>query len=89
MPKLVKNYTFSLPIDLLERLKDYSNNGYVPSVNFAVKKAIDSYINTLEKQKLFNEMKLASEDPLFISDIQDALNDFSHADFEAIKETSK
>jgi predicted DNA-binding protein len=69
MPQLVKNYTFSLPIDLLDRLKNFSSDGYIPSVNSAVKEAIESYVKNIEKQKLYNEMKTASEDPLFMADL--------------------
>lgn len=89
MPQVVKNYTFSLPIELLDRLKNYSNDGYVPSVNSAVKEAIESYVKSVEKQKLYKEMQAAAQDPLFMSDIQDAMNDFSYTDFESLKETDK
>lgn len=86
MPQIVKNYTFSLPIELLNRLKEYSSSGYVPSVNSAVKEAIESYVKDIEKQKLYDEMKAASQDPLFMADLEDSMNYFSYTDFEATKE---
>jgi predicted DNA-binding protein len=57
MSQSVKNYTFSLPIDLLNKLKKFSNDGYVLSVNAAVKEAIESYVKKLEKQHLYASMK--------------------------------
>lgn len=89
MPQIVKNYTFSLPIDLLNKLKAYSNDGYIPSVNFAVKDAIESYLKLLEKQKLYDEMKAAVDDPMFMDDLKNAMNDFSHSDFELTREIDK
>lgn len=89
MPQPVKNYTFSLPIELLDRLKDYSSNGYIPSVNSAVKEAIESYVKNIEKQKLYDEMKAASQDPLFMADLEESMSYFSYTDFEATKESER
>ncbi|TCQ02921.1 hypothetical protein EDD79_101251 [Serpentinicella alkaliphila] len=44
MSKSSKNHTLSLPIDLLDKLKDFSKEGYITSVNAAVKEAIESYV---------------------------------------------
>jgi hypothetical protein len=86
MHQVVKNYTFSLPIDLIDRLKSYSSDGYISSVNSAVKEALESYVKNIEKQKLYDEMKAASQDPLFMADLQESMNSFSYTDFEATKE---
>ena len=86
MPQSVKNYTFSLPIDLLSKLKDYSNNGYITSVNSAVKDALETYLKSLEKQKLYNDMKVAASDPMFMDDLTNSMNDFNYTDFELTKE---
>jgi len=85
MKKTVKNYTFSLPIELLDKLKQYSTEGHVPSVNAAVKEAIEEYVITIEKQTLYKEMKEAAEDAIFMEDLESAMNDFSYSDFEAGK----
>ncbi len=87
MGQSIKNYTFSLPIDLLNKLKKYSTDGYVPSVNAAVKEAIETYVKQIEKQTLYNQMKAAAQDPIFIKDLEEAMNDFSLTDFEATKES--
>ena len=89
MGQMVKNYTFSLPIDLLNKLKKYSSEGYAPSVNAAVKEALESYVKQFEKQNLYNQMKAAAQDPIFLQDLEEAMNDFSYADFEATKEKEK
>ena len=89
MPQSVKNYTFSLPIDLLSKLKDYSNNGYITSVNSAVKDALETYLKSLEKQKLYNDMKVAASDPMFMDDLTNSMNDFNYTDFELTKELEK
>jgi predicted DNA-binding protein len=89
MSKLIKNYTFSLPIVLLNKLKQYSNEGYVPSVNAAVKEAIESYIKIIEKQNLYNQMQKAANDPMFMEDLENTMHDFLYSDFEATKEIEK
>jgi len=89
MGQSVKNYTFSLPIELLNKLKRYSTDGYIPSVNAAVKEALESYVKQMDKQTLYNQMKPASQDPMFIKDLEEVMNDFSYADFEATKENKK
>lgn len=89
MSRVVKNYTFSLPIDLLKKLKHYSIEGYVPSVNAAVKEAIEAYVRVIEKQNLYIEMKEAANDPKFMDDLETVMNDFSFSDFEATKENQK
>ena len=86
MPQSVKNYTFSLPIELLSKLKDYSNSGYITSVNSAVKDALEIYLKSLEKQKLYNDMKVAASDPMFMDDLTNSMNDFNYTDFELTKE---
>lgn len=87
MKPIVKNYTFSLPTDLLNKLKKYSHDGQVSSVNAAVREAIEFYVKQLEKQKLYNQMKAAAQDPMFMKDLQETMNDFYYSDFEATKET--
>lgn len=89
LSQVVKNYTFSLPVNLLNKLKHYSNEGYVPSVNAAVKEALESYVRIIEKQNLYNQMREAANDPMFLEDLEGVMSDFSYADFELTKETVK
>ncbi len=89
MSQSVKNYTFSLPIDLLDKLKDYSREGQIPSVNAAVKEALTTYVTKMEKQNLNKKMQEAAEDPLFMQDLNTAMTDFSYSDFEAVEGNEK
>ncbi len=89
MVKKTKNYTFSLPQDLLDRLKEHASEGNVPSVNFAVKEAIETYVVKIDKENLFKLMKQAAEDPLFMDDLESTMTVFSAADFETTREKKK
>ncbi len=82
MARRVKNVTFSLPVDLLEKFKDYAKNNYVPSVNAAVCEAMEKYSTLIEKEKLRQEMTEASKDPLFMKDLKDTMKDFETSDAE-------
>ncbi len=86
MKKTAKNYTFSLPVELLDKLKKYSEAGYVSSVNSAVKEAVEAYVVKTDKQILFSQMNSAAQDPLFIKDLDEAMRDFSYSDYEATRE---
>lgn len=89
MVKKTKNYTFSLPLDLLDRLKEHANEGNVPSVNFAVKEAIETYVVKIDKKNLYKQMKKASGDPLFMEDLESIMAVFSEADFETTRENKE
>jgi predicted DNA-binding protein len=78
----VKNVTFSLPIDVIEKLKIYANNNYINSMNSGVKEAIEDYIKKIEKQKLAKEMIEASKDIMFMKDLEDSMQAFEFSDNE-------
>lgn len=78
----VKNVTFSLPIDLLEKYKDYANCNHIPSVNAGVKEALEEYARKIEKEKLKKEMIDAAKDPLFIKDLEESMLAFAFSDLE-------
>jgi len=78
----VKNATFSLPVDLLERLKDYAKNHEIPSLNAGVKEALEEYSRKIEKEKLRKRMDEASQDPLFMKDLEDSMKSFEDSDAE-------
>ena len=82
MKRKVKNYTFSLPIEIVDRMREYANEKYIPSVNAGVRKAIEEYTRKLEKEKLNKELRKASKDPLFLRDIDECTNDFDALDAE-------
>ena len=78
----VKNATFSLPVDLLERLKVYAKNHEIPSLNAGVKEALEEYSRKIEKEKLRKRMDEASQDPLFMKDLEDSMKSFEDSDAE-------
>lgn len=78
----VKNATFSLPVTLLERMKDYAKKKEIPSVNAAVKEALEEYSKKVEKEKLRKRMKEAAQDSLFMKDLEDSMKSFEAVDAE-------
>lgn len=86
MSSKLKNITFSLPVDLIEKLKECANNNYINSMNAGVREALEKYIENIEKEKLYEEMVEASNDSLFMEDLCDSMNAFSVSDEESSKE---
>lgn len=82
----VKNATFSLPVTLLERMKDYAKKKDIPSMNAGVKEALEEYAKKVEKEKLRKRMKEAAQDPLFMKDLEDSMNSFEASDAEMGKQ---
>jgi Arc/MetJ-type ribon-helix-helix transcriptional regulator len=83
MSTKLKKVTFSLPEDLIKKIKEYSNKDYIPSVSYAAREALEIYSRRIEKEYLYKEMKEASEDPLFMKNLNETMNDFRTSDNEA------
>ena len=82
MTTKVKNVTFSLPSDLMEKYKIYAKNNYIPSVSAGVREALEEYSVKIEKEKLKKEMMKAAKDPLFMQDLEDSMKVFEFSDTE-------
>lgn len=80
MSTKVKNVTFSLPSELIDKLKEYAKEEYIPSISAGVREAIEEYTIKLEKEKLYKEMLKAAEDPLFLKDLEDSMQAFESSD---------
>jgi len=78
----LKNATFSLPVAMLEKLKEYAKNQDIPSLNAGVKEALEEYSKKIEKEKLRKRMAEAAQDPLFMKDLEDSMRDFEDSDAE-------
>jgi len=89
MSSHVKNFTFSLPIEVIDSLREYAKNHYISSVNAGVKEAIEEYTRKLEKEKLKKEMQEALLDSTFLSDLQDSMRDFETSDAEMAVRTKE
>ena len=83
MAKKIKNVTFSLPTDLMEKYKSYAESSYIPSVNAGVKEALEEYSVKIEKDKFKKEMAKAAKDPLFMQDLEESMRAFEASDLES------
>jgi hypothetical protein len=72
-------------MDLVEKLREFSEKNYIPSVNSAVREALQLYSKTIEKENLYKEMKEASEDPLFMEDLNESMDVFKISDDETAR----
>jgi len=81
----VKNVTFSLHVDLLEKYKAYARSNYIPSVNAGVREALEEYAVKIEKEKLKKEMLQAAQDPLFMQDLEENMRAFESSDLETLR----
>lgn len=72
-----KNVTFSLPQDLIDKYKGYAEMKYIPSVNSAVREAMEQYGKRIEKERLQREMLAASKDPMFVQDLDESMKALS------------
>lgn len=80
MANALKNVTFSLPVDLVEKLKLLAKEDYIPSMNAGVKEALEAYTRLKEREKLKSEMEKASKDPLFMKDLTSSMEAFDFSD---------
>ena len=89
MSTKLKNATFSLPPELIEKFREYAKNDYIPSINAGVKSAMELYLKKIEKEKLREEMMKAARDPLFMKDLKEIMNDFEKSDNEVSERISE
>jgi len=82
MSTRVKNVTFSLPTEIIEKFKEYAKSNYIPSLNAGVKEALEEYVKRIEKEKLKQDMIEAANDSQFMQDLEDSMNDFELSDNE-------
>ena len=85
MKEKLKNATFSIPVELLDDLKNIVKTGRARSVNSAVREAIELYSAEKEKENLKEEMKSASKDPLFLKDLGNSMDSFRTSDGETAR----
>lgn len=83
MPAKVKNYTFALPTEVVEKLREYARNEDIPSLNAGVREAIEEYTVKIERERFRREMQEAAADEIFLADVKEAGRDFAAIDAEA------
>ena len=79
----LSNYTFTLPQEMMEKLKDFVKRDNFPSINSFVREALQTYLDKIEKEHLRKEMKKASKDPMFIKDMDNSMGFFKRLDDES------
>ena len=75
-------YTTTLPIGLLNELKDLAKSKQIPSVNFAIRQAVDDYLAQVKKKQYDALMKEAAKDEAFMKRTMKCAEDFSFSDSE-------
>lgn len=75
-------YTATLPVSYLEELKNLANTRQIPSVNFAIRQAVDDYLTQVKKRRYDAEMAEAAKDEAFLKRTMKCADDFSFADGE-------
>lgn len=81
--------TFSLPVELLDRYKEYAAGKDIPSVTAGVQIAMEKFARLIEKERLRREMLEAANDTLFMGDLEETMKAFENTDRETAKGISK
>ena len=75
-------YTATLPLDHVNKLRALAKEKKIPSVNYAINSAIDSYIRERKAAEYEAQMKDAGQDKAFMSRTMNCADDFSAIDGE-------
>jgi predicted DNA-binding protein len=89
MAKNSKNYTFSLPMELMDKVKTYLEIHEGSSINSMVREAVEQYLVKLDKARLGMQMQKAASDPMFMEDLNASMIDFEIADNEALPKPTR
>ncbi|HRX42664.1 MAG TPA: hypothetical protein P5315_07800 [Clostridia bacterium] len=79
----LKSITFSLPVEYIDKLREYSKNKIIPSMNAGIRDALDNYFKLQEKKRVYEIMKEASTDNLLLNDISESMAAFNGIDEDA------
>jgi len=74
------NVTYSLPVELADKYRDFARAGHIPSISAAVREAMEEYAAKLQHEIVKKEMETAARDPLFIGDMEQVAADFADID---------
>jgi len=75
-------YTVVLPVEYVSDLKRLAADKVVPSVNAAIREAVETYIVNRKHEEYVKGMTAASKDPAFMESIRDIQKAFEYADNE-------
>ena len=74
--------TATLPVTFIDELKALARSNQIPSVNFAIRQAVDDYLAGVRKRQYDELMKEAAKDRAFMSRTSKCDADFVFADSE-------
>ena len=80
-----KKVTFSLPVDLLEEVRQLVQDGVTPSQSAFVATALEKEIYARRRAQLRKEFQRAAADPEFLKDVEETMRDFAAADAETAR----
>jgi len=75
-------YTATLPIDHVNELRGLAKEKKIPSVNYAIKEALEMYIKEQKTAEYKTQMENASQDKAFLSRTLNCASDFNAIDGE-------
>ena len=75
-------FTATLPVSFIDELKALANSNQIPSVNYAIRQAVDDYLMQVRKRQYEAMMKEAAKDKAFMRRTAKCDNDFVFADSE-------
>lgn len=74
--------TYSLPRELVDRVRSVVSEGAAPSYSAFVERALEDAVHREREDRLAEELQDAARDPLFLADIAEVSRDFEHVDAE-------
>ncbi|MCL2343620.1 MAG: hypothetical protein FWC62_06965 [Firmicutes bacterium] len=75
-------YTATLPTVYIEELKEMAKEKKVPSVNYAINKALEGYLKDQKAARYAALMREAGRDPAFLARTVSCSEDFKAVDSE-------
>ncbi len=75
-------YTTTLPEMYIDELKEMAQAKVIPSVNFAIRAALDEYLKQMKKNEYEAKLREAANDNAFMQRTMQCADDFSFSDGE-------
>lgn len=75
-------FTATIPVCFINELKELAKADKIPSVNYAIRQAVEDYLAQVRKTQYNEMMKEAAKDKRFINRTIKCDEDFSFADGE-------
>jgi len=75
-------YTATLPLTYVDELKEMAKTKKIPSVNYAINRALDEYLKSQKTERYAALMKEAGQDKAFLARTMSCGEDFNAVDSE-------